>query len=119
MVEPLRNPKDLQAEVEEFQKTYRQLSTIATQRQQVIMQIEELKQASDYLKKSKDDTTIFKAVGNLLVQTQKKDANKEVDDRLELFELREKTMKKQEDSTREKLEDMRKKLEKATTQPSS
>ena len=116
MAEALRDPKDLQAEVEEFQRTYRQLSAISTQRQQIIIQIEELKMAQDYLKKTKESEVIFKAVGNLLIQSEKKGASKEIDDKLELFELREKTMKKQEDSTREKLESMRKKLEAATSQ---
>lgn len=112
MAEPLRDPKGLQAQVEEFQKTQRQLSLIASQRQQMLMQIEEMRMAQEYLKGTKTESEIYKAVGNLLIQSDKKSANKEIDDRLEVFEVREKTLKKQEDTLREKMDKMRKEIEK-------
>jgi len=115
MAEPMRDPKNLQAQIEEFQRTQRQLSLIASQHQQMLMQLEELKLAQEYLKDTKAESAIFKAVGNLLVQTEKKSANKEIDERLEVFDVRERSLKKQEDTVRERLDKMRKELEKAAS----
>ena len=116
MAEPLRDPKKLQAQVEEFQRTQRQLSILASQRQQMLMQIEEMKMAQEYLDDVKSDGAIYKAIGNLLVETDKKSAKKEVSERVDLFELREKTLKKQEDDIRARFDKMRAELEKATAQ---
>jgi len=113
MVEPLRDPKKLQAQVEQFQRMQRQVSLLASQRQQMLMQIEELKMAREYLDGSKEGAQIYKAVGNLLVETDKKGAGKEIVERMEVFEVREKALKKQENSSRQKLEGMRAELEKA------
>ena len=114
MTEPLRDPKKLQAQVEEFQRTQRHLSILASQRQQMLMQVEEMKMAQEYLEGSKEGGVIYKAIGNLLVETDKKSAKKEVDERIGVFELRENTLKKQEDDVHQKLEKMRKELERAT-----
>ena len=115
MAEPLRDPKNIQAQVEQFQRSQRQFSLLASQRQQMLMQIEELKLAQEYLKDSKEGAGIYKAIGNLLVETGTKEAKKELADRIEVFELREKTLKKQEEAMHTQLEGMRKELEKAVS----
>lgn len=82
----------------------------------MLMQIEELKMAQEYLKGAKADAQIYKAIGNLMVQTNKKEADKEITNRIETFEVREKSMQKQEDTVRANLEKMRAELEKAASQ---
>ncbi|MFH0926952.1 MAG: prefoldin subunit beta [Candidatus Micrarchaeota archaeon] len=116
MAEPLRDPKELQAQVESFQRMQRQVSIIASQRQQMLMQIEELKMAQEYLSGAKADAQIYKAIGNILVQTDKKGADKEIGERIEVFEVREKALKKQEEGGRQKLDGMRAEIEKVVSQ---
>ncbi|PIT84251.1 prefoldin subunit beta [Candidatus Micrarchaeota archaeon CG10_big_fil_rev_8_21_14_0_10_45_29] len=116
MAEPIRDPKKLQAQVEEFQTLQRQAQVLGMQNQQMQMQIEELNLAQEALK----DATgkVYAAIGNLLVETEKSKAKKDLTEKIEVFEVRKKALAKQETQIKEKLESLRKELEKATGQQS-
>ncbi|MFH1306250.1 MAG: prefoldin subunit beta [Candidatus Micrarchaeota archaeon] len=112
MAESIRDPKKLRADVDEFQRLQRQMQMLGMQKQQMQMQIEEMKLAQEALKDAKGE--IYKAVGNLLVEAEKGKTKKELEGRIETFEVRRGTIAKQEEKMREKLDSLRKELEKAT-----
>lgn len=114
MAEPIRDPKKLQMQVEQIQNVQRQMQVLGMQKQQVQMQIEELKLAKEALKDAGGD--IYRAAGNLLIQTDKAKAKKEVDERIEVFEVRQKTIAKQEEKAKEMFESLRKEIEKGTAE---
>lgn len=114
MTEPIRDPKKLQQEIIQFQDLQRKMQVYEAQSQQMQMQIEELKLAQDAVKSSSGK--VYKAIGTMLVETKKDDAKKELVEKIEVMEVRLKTLKKQEDKTKEELDKLRGELEKMTAQ---
>ncbi|MFA6489465.1 MAG: prefoldin subunit beta [Candidatus Micrarchaeia archaeon] len=112
MAEPLRNPDELQKQLTEFQETQRQLQFVTAQRQQLSLQVEELKMAEEELGKA-EKGTIYRAVGPLLMETTKADANADLKGKKELFEMRITVLTKQEDKLRPRFDELRAILEKA------
>lgn len=112
MTEPIRDPKQMQAAIEEYQGTQRQLQLIMIQKQQLAVQMEEMKNAQDELKTSTGG--IFQMVGNLMIETTKEAAKKDIIEKLEASEVRTATLGKQEEKLRTKLTDLRRELEKAS-----
>ncbi|MCX8194846.1 MAG: prefoldin subunit beta [Candidatus Micrarchaeota archaeon] len=111
MAEPLRNPQELQRQLVEFQETQRQLQLMAAQRQQLLLQVEEIKPAEQEL--SKCDKGIYRAIGPLLIETTKSEASEDLKNRKELFEMRAGILAKQEEKLKPKLNELRNALEKA------
>ncbi len=111
MAEPIRDPQKLQSQVDEFQNLQRQLQMVGMQRQQVSLQVEEMKMAAEELKDAPGK--IYKAIGNLLIETSAAAAKKDLTEKLETFEVRAGSLGKQEDKLRAKSEELRAMLEKA------
>jgi len=111
MAEPLRNADELQKNLAEFQDLQRQLQMVSGQKQQLIMQVEEIKMAESELVKS--DKTVYRYVGPLLIETTKTDAGADLKDKRELFEMRVSVLDKQETKMRPKYDELRNELEKA------
>lgn len=112
MAEPLRNPDELQKQLNEFQETQRQLQFVSSQKSQLQMQVEELKMAEEELSKS-EKGTIYRAAGPLLIETSKTDASADLKGKKELFEMRVSVLSKQEDKLRPRFDELRAVLEKA------
>jgi prefoldin beta subunit len=111
MAEQLRNADELQKKLAEFQDLQRQLQMVSGQKQQLIMQAEEIKMAEAELAKS--DQTVYRYVGPLLIETNKTDAGADLKDKRELFEMRVSVLEKQETKMRPKYDELRNELEKA------
>lgn len=114
MAEPLRDAKMLQQQLGEFQDMQRQMQFIMSQRQQLIMQVEEIKMAEQELGSA--DKTVYRAIGPLLVETTKSDASAALKERRDLFEARIGVLAKQEEKLRPALQSLRTKLEAALAQ---
>ncbi len=112
MAEPIRDPGKLQAQIDEFQNLQRQMQLVMMQHQQIQVALEELKAAKAELAVAKGE--VFKAVGGLMIQTDVASAKKDVDEKLEVFTVREGTLAKQEEKLKGRLESLRADLETAT-----
>lgn len=75
------------------------------------MQKIESEKALEELKKAKDKEEVFKIVGPVLVKSTKSELIKELGEKKETAELRLKSLEKQEEMLRKKLEENQKKLE--------
>jgi len=111
MAEQLRNADELQKKLAEFQDLQRQLQMVSGQKQQLILQSEEIKMAEGEL--AKVDKGVYRFMGPILVETTKADAVADLKDKRELFELRVSVLEKQEAKMRPKYDDLRNELEKA------
>ncbi|MFA6214218.1 MAG: prefoldin subunit beta [Candidatus Micrarchaeia archaeon] len=111
MAEQLRNADDLQKKLSDFQDLQRQLQMVSGQKQQLIMQVEEIKMAEAELAKS--DKAVYRYVGPLLIESTKTDANADLKEKRELFEMRVSVLDKQETKMRPKYDELRNELEKA------
>lgn len=111
MAEQLRNADELQKKLSEFQDLQRQLQMVSGQKQQLILQSEEIKMAEGELAKS--EKGIYRFIGPLLIETTKADAGSDLKDKRELFEMRVSVLEKQEAKMRPKYDELRAELEKA------
>ena len=90
-------PQNIQHQIAQFQQVQQQAQAISMQKQSVELQIKETQKALDELKKVEDDSDVYKTAGNLLVKVKKDDITAELEEKVETLELREKTVKRQEE----------------------
>lgn len=93
----------------QLQTYQQQLQMLATQKQQIDLQLAEIDAAVKALKDVKEDT-VFKAVGPILAKVNKKDTEKQLKETKELLELRSKTLDKQAEKVRNKMKEMNDKV---------
>src|SRR3989344_3148867 len=104
-------PPEAQQLLVQMQTFQHQYQTINMQREALSMQKIESEKALEELKKAKDKEDVFKIVGPVLVKSTKSELIKELGEKKETGELRLKSLEKQEERIREKLEEIQKKLE--------
>ena len=74
--------------------------------QNVEVQIQETEKALEELKKTDENTEVFKQAGTLLIKVEYSDALSEMEEKLETLQLRKQTMARQEERVMKKLEEM-------------
>ncbi|MFA5931353.1 MAG: prefoldin subunit [archaeon] len=94
----------------EFEKNRQMLMGITQQKQQITMQLEMMTASLEELAKTKEKT-VYKVVGNVLFQKDAKEMEKELKEKKDVYELRLKTVEKQEDTLVKKLNSIRAKIE--------
>lgn len=99
-----------QAKLVEFERNRSQLLGISAQKQQMQIQSMTLKQALDELAKTKEKK-VYKAVGNILIQSDTIKVKKELEEKKSSVDLRLKTIQKQEDSLINKLNKLKSEIE--------
>ncbi|MFH1235004.1 MAG: prefoldin subunit beta, partial [Candidatus Diapherotrites archaeon] len=102
-----------QAQVNEFRIGRQQLLNVSTQKQQFQMQAGAVQSALNEIKESKPKT-VFKAVGNILIEKDAKVVEKELLEAKETIDLRIETIQKQEDSLVNKLNKLKAVIEEST-----
>ena len=100
--------------LQNLQNTYQQL---LVQKQSYEMEKMESETALETLKNVAADSTVYKSVGAVLVEKPRDDVVKELDDRVELLEMRLKVLVKQEDKTKEKMTSIQATLQKELGMP--
>jgi len=102
--------EEIELKAREFERSRSQLFTVSGQKQQLQMQSSALQQALDELAKTKEKR-VYKAVGNILIQTDTPIVKKELEEKKESTDLRIKTLQKQEDSLVNKLNKLKSEIE--------
>lgn len=121
MGEEVELPPQLQEQLVRLQQLQQTLQSVATQRQQVELELSETDKALAELEKSTDDTPVYKTVGSILVKSNRQTLLTELKERKELMATRVIVLGKQEDRTRERLKEIQEKLQerlKGPKQPS-
>ncbi len=103
--------EELEGKLNEFQNLQSQLQMLMIQKQQMKLQLEEMNDAEKELKTAKG--VVFRSVGTLLIEATRDETENELKERRETMDVRMKTLAKQEEKTREKLEALRRELESA------
>lgn len=109
-------PQNVQEQLKQFQQVQQQAQSIAMQKQTVTLQINEAKKALDELSKTADDQDVYKTAGALLIKTNKADSEAELKDSIEMLEIRQKTIEKQEKRINSRLEELQASLQAAMSQ---
>ncbi|WP_455645147.1 prefoldin subunit beta [Methanosphaera sp.] len=108
--------QNIQEQLNQFQDVQQQAQAIAMQKQTVTLQINESKKALDELSKTADDQDVYKTAGPLLIKTTKADSEANLKDSIEMLEIRQKTIEKQEKRVTSKLEELQANLQSAMNQ---
>lgn len=111
MYQPQSNP-ELEKDILEYQNAEKQLQYILLQRYQLQLQLNEIALAIDELKKAKGD--VYKSIGGIMIKTTVQDAEKDLKEKKELFEIRTKTLAQQEEKLKAELLKLQEKIEKTS-----
>ncbi len=104
-------PPEAQQYIMRLQQLQEQLNVVLTEKSVVENELREVERVLSTLKDMPPDAVIFKAAGRaFLVKVSKEDAEKELNERKEILELRLKTLQKQESLLRKQAEELQKKV---------
>jgi prefoldin beta subunit len=110
-------PQNVQHQLAQFQQAQQQAQAISMQKQSVDLQLKETENALREIKKIEDDADVYKTAGTLLIKVKKDEMVQELEDKLETLQLREKTVKRQEDRIMSRLQEMQASLQEAMQGP--
>jgi prefoldin beta subunit len=99
---------DISKALTEYESLEKQLEVMLIQKNQLTLQIAETKNALEELKHAKGD--VYRSIGSLLIKTTKEDADKKLSEKLELMEVKQKAVTKEEEKLRKVLGDLQEKL---------
>lgn len=94
----------------ELQTFQQQTQTVLIQKESLNIQNMEIDRALEELKKTTSED-VYKAVGPILVKSNKKDLEKDLAERKETIDLRLKSLQKQEDRLKEKMKQTQERFE--------
>jgi prefoldin beta subunit len=99
-------PPQVQERLVKMQRLQQTLQSILAQRQQVDVESSETEQALGELQKMTDDAVIYKAMGTILVKTERTKMVTELTERKDLLGTRVTVLGKQEERLRNQLKDI-------------
>lgn len=103
-------PPEVQQHVVRYQQVQAQLNQLIAEKSVLEQELREINRALEVLKSVPGDAEIYRATGHLLVKINKESAEKELNERKELIELRIKTLTRQEALLRQQLSEIQNKL---------
>ena len=104
-------PPQLQEQLVRLQQMQQTLQSVASQKQQLELELNETDKALSELDRSTDETPVYKSVGSILVKSNKQTLIGELKERKDLLTTRVTVLGKQEERTRERLKEMQEKLQ--------
>ncbi|MFZ3077322.1 MAG: prefoldin subunit beta [Candidatus Aenigmatarchaeota archaeon] len=104
-------PPQAQQLLLQMQTFQQQLQNALLQKETMQIQKIELESAKTELEKADEKEEVYKVVGPLLVKGKKSELKKEVDEKLEMIDMRAKSVKKQEEKLKERLKESQQKLQ--------
>ncbi|MGB9778444.1 MAG: prefoldin subunit beta [Candidatus Bathyarchaeia archaeon] len=104
-------PPQVQERLLRLQQLQQTLQSVLVQKQQVEIELTEIEQALGELQKMSDDAVIYKAIGSLLVKSEKAKTVADLNERKELFNTRAAVLGKQEERLRSQIKDLQTKLQ--------
>lgn len=107
-------PPKIQNQLTQFEQVRQQLQLLANQRIQVESQIRELDNALEELENSSKSSVIYKRVGAIMVKVDnKKELQSSLTEQKETFDVRVKTLERQEKQLKERYSELQKEISKA------
>jgi len=104
-------PPNVQERLLRLQQLQQTLQSILGQKQQVEMEKNELEQTLSELTKTADDAVIYKAIGSLLVKSEKSKVTEDLNERKSLLETRSTVIARQEERIRSQVKEAQTKLQ--------
>ena len=111
MNEVIKISPEAQQSFMQMQMFQQQMQSINVQKESLKFQKIEAEKALEELGKLKDDNDVFKAVGPILIRSNKTDIEKELKEKMETAVVRLNVLEKQEEKIKEKVQEVQKKLQ--------
>lgn len=96
-----------------FDQLRQQAQMITLQRQQVEMKTEENRMALEALEKARDEDPVYRSIGSILIQTDKKSMIEKIKEEDETLGIRLKALKNQEEKIKERLTNLQAQIQSA------
>ncbi|MGC9116036.1 MAG: prefoldin subunit beta [Conexivisphaera sp.] len=103
----------LQDQLSKYEQLQASLQSILVQKQQVEVELAEVRAALEELEKAPADAEVFKQAGMILVRADRERLKAELIERKELAETRKNILEKQEERLKENLKDIQNKIREA------
>ncbi|ELZ00166.1 prefoldin subunit beta [Natrialba asiatica] len=104
-------PPEAQEKIEQLQDLQETAQQVAVQKQETESGLTEAQNAQNELENIDEDTTMYRQVGDLLVETDYDAAEDDLDEKVDSLELRLETLEKQEDRVQDQFESLQDELE--------
>ena len=104
-------PPEAQEKIEELQDLQDSARQVAAQKQQAESQLTESKTALEELGEIDEGTTMYREVGELLIETDYDEANDDLEEKVSSLEVRVETLEKQEERVQEQFESLQSELQ--------
>ncbi|MFO7966966.1 MAG: prefoldin subunit beta [Archaeoglobaceae archaeon] len=104
-------PPDAQNMLSQLQQLQQQLQSVMNQKRQAEAYQQEAEEALEEVQNVGGEVPMYKATGNVLVKAEKDKLVSELEEKKETYGLRVKTLERQENKLREKLEELQNKLQ--------
>ena len=106
-------PPQLRNQLAQLQQLRMQREAVSRQRLQVEAMLRDTESALEELEKLDDDALIYKSVGEILVRTSKEKAKAELSEKKETFDLRLKTLERQEERMQKRFQQIQQQIREA------
>lgn len=104
-------PPNVQERLLRLQQLQQTLQSIMAQKQQVEMEKNEVEQTIAELQKTADEAVIYKAIGSLLVRSEKAKVSEDLNERKSLLETRSTVIARQEERMKAQVKETQTKLQ--------
>lgn len=106
-------PPKVQNQINMLQQLQQQMQTVLTQKNQYELAAQEARRATEELSDSPEDATVYMSIGTVVMEKPKKHVLDSLSDKIETFELRIKSIEKQEKMIKEKYEKLQSQVREA------
>ncbi|WP_254862552.1 prefoldin subunit beta [Halovivax gelatinilyticus] len=104
-------PPEAQEKIEELQGLQETAQTVAVQKQEAESGLQQAEMALEELDEIDADTTMFRQIGDLYVETEFDEAESELEEKVSTLEIRLETLEKQEERVQQQFESLQEDLE--------
>ena len=104
-------PPEAQEKIEELQGLQETAQNVAVQKQETESSLTDAENALEELEEIDDETTMYRQVGELLVETDFDEAEEDLEDKVDSLEVRLETLEKQEERVQQQFEQLQGELE--------
>jgi len=111
-------PPAVQEQLARLQQTQQNFQSIMMQKQQLESEKLEIEKALEELKKARDDESVFKHAGTIMIKSNKKDLIDELEEQVELAKTKASLLVKQEERLKITLKEQETKIQEMMKNPS-
>jgi prefoldin beta subunit len=104
-------PPEAQEKIEELEDLQETAQKVAMQKEQANSQLTDAETALEELEGLEADTTMYREVGELLIETDYDEAQEDLEDKVDTLEVRVQTLEKQEERVRDQFEELQEELQ--------